>query len=171
MTKGKITMNAAKKFFLAGFLAVGLLFTSGCDSNVSYESKSESSSSIEVSESGINTSSSYKETKSESKGPLAFKINDVNLLKGETDFNISITNKTDKETTVSEMTITFKATDDKDKVIREGSCTFNNLAVKLPPGKEIYENFAAEDDKAVAYDNSFNIQYEISNITLNPPID
>ncbi len=24
MTKGKITMNAAKKFFLAGFLAVGL---------------------------------------------------------------------------------------------------------------------------------------------------
>ena len=68
------------------------------------------------------------------------------------------------------MTLTFKATDDNNKLIREGSCDFNNLSVKLPAGKEIYENFIIEDDKAAAYDGNFNIEYEISNITYNPPV-
>lgn len=162
-------MNFTKKFFLAGFFAIGLFFTSGCDSNVSYESKSESSSSIEVSESGINTSSSYKETKSESKGELAFKANDINLLKGKTELHFSITNNSGKDVVLSNMTVTFKATDEKDKVIREGSTNFENLSILLPADKELYETFVIEDDKATAYDGSFHADYEISNIVLNPP--
>ena len=152
-----------KKIFLLGFLTLGIFLTSGCD-DVNYETKFESSSSVSVS------SGSYKETSSTSDGPVAFKSNDVNLKKGSTEFNFSITNKTDKDTTLTGMTLTFKATDDNNKLIREGSCDFNNLSVKLPAGKEIYENFIIEDDKAAAYDGNFNIEYEISNITYNPPV-
>ena len=152
-----------KKIFLLGFLTLGIFLTSGCD-DVNYETKFESSSSVSVS------SGSYKETSSTSDGSVAFKSNDVNLKKGSTEFNFSITNKTDKDTTLTGMTLTFKATDDNNKLIREGSCDFNNLSVKLPAGKEIYESFIIEDDKAAAYDGNFNIEYEISNITYNPPV-
>lgn len=154
-------MNVTKKILLAGLLTFGMIFTSGCD-DVNYETKFESTSSVSV------DSSTYKETVSESNGPLVFKINDVNLKKGETEFRISITNTEKKDTTMTEMTISFKATDENKTVLREGTSTFNNLSVALPAGKEIYETFTVEDANAAAYDKSFNIQYEITNIKMNP---
>lgn len=152
-----------KKIFLLGFLAVGIFLTSGCE-NASYETKFESSSSVSV------NTGSYKETSSHSDGPLDFKANDANLKKGSTEFNFSITNKTDKDTTLTGLTITFKAMDDDNKIIREGTCAFENLSIKLPAGKEIYENFILEDDKVAAHGGNFNIEYQITNVVLNPPL-
>lgn len=152
-----------KKIFLIGFLILGIFLTSGCE-NFNYESKFESSTSVSVS------TGSYKESSSTSNGPLAFKANDVNLKKGCTEFNFSITNNSDKDTTLTGMDISFKATDDNQKVIREGSATFDNLSIKLPAGKEVYENFVIDDDKVEAYNESFNIEYKITNIILNPPV-
>lgn len=160
-------MNFNKKFFLTGFLAVGILFSSGCD-GFSYESKSESS--VEVNSSGINTSSSYKETKAALNGVFSFKANDVNLKKGSTEFNFSITNSSNKDTTLKNLTISFKAVDENNKLIREGSADFENLSVKLPAGQEIYENFVIEDDKVDAFNGSFNVDYEFSNVVFDPPV-
>ena len=166
-------MNFTKKFFLTGFLAFGIFLISGCD-DFSYESKFESSSSVEVKTSGASSeskfSSSYKETKSASNGEFTFKGNDVNLSDGETEFNFSITNNTDKDLILNEMTLAFKAEDENKKVIREGSCDFKNLAIKLPAGQEIYEKFIIEDSKVTAYNGSFNVDYEISNIVTDPPV-
>ena len=95
---------------------------------MSYESKSESSSSFEINSSGtVTTSSSYKETKSESTGDFTFKVNDVNLLKGKTEFNLSITNNSDKDTTLQSMTLSFKATDENNKPIQDGSTKYEKM--------------------------------------------
>ena len=165
-------MNFAKKIFLTGFLAFGIFLTSGCD-DVSYETKFESSSSVEVNSSGAsgdaNFSSSYKETKSKSDGDFTFKANDINLSDGKTEFNFSITNNTDKDLVLNGMKLSFKATDENKKVVREGNCNFENLAIKLPAGQEIYENFVVEDSNATAYNESFHADYEISNIVTDPP--
>lgn len=155
MTKAKI--------FLVGFLAVGIFLTSGCDS-VNYETKFESKSSVEVS------TSSYKETKSESDGDLAFKINDVNLSKGKTELYLSITNNSAQDTTLTNMNVSFKASDENKKLIREGKATFENLSINLPAGTEVYENFVLEDANAESYDGDFSVDYEFSNITTNPPV-
>ena len=163
-------MKTTEKIFLSGLLACGIFLTSGCD-NFSYESKTESHSSVEVNESGINTSSSYKETKSTTRGAIAFKVNDVNLLKGKTVLNLSITNNGDKDVTLKSMIVSFDAEDDNRKAIRDGSVVFDNLAIKLPAGQEIYENFILEDANAEAYNGNFNVNYHFTNILTDPPVD
>ncbi len=100
-----------------------------------------------------------------------YKLNDVNLLDGKTEFNISITNNGDKDTTLNAITLNFKAMDEKNKLIREGNCVFDNLSIKLPKGKEIYENFVIEDQSWKMHNDAFNISCDFTDVVLNPPLE
>ena len=130
----------------------------------------EHHSSIEVStSSGINYSSSYKEIKSNN-GLFIYKIDDVNLLDGKTAFHLSITNNGNRDTTLNEMTINFKATDDKGKIIREGNCHFDKLAINLPQNKEVHEIFVIEDPNTKNFNDSFDLNIEFTDISINPDV-
>ena len=103
-------MKRIAKLFLIGCLMTGTFLISGCEEG-SYSF--EHSSSVEVStDSGVNYSTSYSETRS-ANGLLNYKLNDVNLLDGKTEIYLSITNNGDKDTTLNAITISFKATDSK----------------------------------------------------------
>ncbi len=161
-------MNSAKKLLLVGCLVSGALIANGCsEGSTSFEHKS----SIEVSTSaGINYSSSYTETKSDS-GLFAYKINDVNLLDGRTEFYISITNNSDRDTTLKEMTITFQATDLNGKLIREGSTHFSNFSLSLPRGKEVYDAYVIEDPDYKRVDDGFEVNCQFRNLVVDPAIE
>lgn len=161
-------MKHLTKIFLIGCLMTVTFLIGGCEEG-SYSF--EHNSSVEVStESGAKYSSSYMETKSSS-GLFMYKINDVNLLNGRTEFRLSLTNNGKRDTTLTAITITFKATDEKGKLIREGFCTFDNLKISMPKGKEIYESFVIEDPSWKAYDDAFNIQCEFNDIAIDPLVD
>lgn len=143
-------------------------FMGGCEEG-SYSF--EHNSSVEVSTSGgVNYSTSYTETRSEN-GLLTYKLNDVNLLEGKTEFRLSITNNGSRDTTLNAITINFKATDDKKNMIREGNCDFTNLAISLPKDKEIYETFVIEDANWKTYAKTFNISCDILNVIVNPAVE
>lgn len=118
----------------------------------------------------MNYSTSYTETRSEN-GLFTYKLNDVNLLEGKTEFRLSITNNGSRDTTLNAITINFKATDDKKNMIREGNCDFTNLAISLPKDKEIYETFVIEDANWKTYDKTFNISCDIINVIVNPAVE
>lgn len=160
-------MNFVTKLFLACCLMSGVLILNGCSEvSTSFEQKS----SIEVStSSGINYSSSYTEKKS-ANGLFLYKINDINLIDGRTEFYISITNNGDRDTTLKEITITFKATDSAGKTIREGSTHFDNLSLSLPRGEEIYEVFAIDDPAYKKFDDGFEVNYGFKNIVVDPEV-
>lgn len=161
-------MKRIKKFLLFGCLMAGTFFVGGCEEgNYSFEHNS----SVEVStESGVKYSSSYMETKS-ANGLFMYKINDANLLDGKTELRISITNNGNRDTTLNAITINFKATDDKNKFIREGSCVFDNLNIQLPKDKEVYESFIIENPNWKAYDDAFNINCEFTDVIINPTVE
>ena len=155
-----------KSIILAGILA-GFLFTSACEGgSYNFEHKSA----VEVSTSdGIKSAATYSETKSEN-GLLTYKINDVNLLEGKTEIYLSITNNGNIDTTLKNITISFKATDEKNNAIREGSGTFENLNVKLPKGQEVYEKFIIHDANVKNFDGGFDITCNFNDVVLNPPL-
>ena len=161
-------MKRMAKIFLMGCLMTGTFLIGGCEEG-SYSF--EHTSSVEVStESGAKYTSSYMETKS-ANGLFIYKINDVNLLDGKTEFRISLTNNGNRDTTLTAITITFKATDDKNKLIREGSCTFDNLKISMPKDKEVYESFIIEDANWKVHNDAFNISCEFTDVAVNPPVD
>lgn len=161
-------MKRKSKLFLITCLMAGTFLIGGCEEG-SYSF--EHSSSVEVStESGAKYSSSYMETKS-ANGLFMYKLNDVNLLDGRTEFRLSLTNNGKRDTTLTAITITFKATDEKGKLIREGDCTFDKLQISMPQGKEVYETFIIEDASWQAYNDAFNIQCEFTDVAVNPPVE
>jgi len=161
-------MKRTAKLFLTACLMAGTFLIGGCEEG-SYSF--EHSSSVEVStESGPKYSSSYMETKS-ANGLFMYKLNDVNLLDGRTEFRLSLTNNGKRDTTLTAITITFSAKDEKGKVIREGDCAFDKLQIALPQGKEVYETFIIEDASWKAYDDAFNIHCEFTDVAVNPPVE
>jgi len=160
-------MNFAMKLFLVCCLMSGGLIVNGCSEvSTSFEQKS----SIDVStSSGINYSSSYMEMKS-ANGLFLYKVNDINLVDGRTEFYISITNNGDRDTTLKEITIDFKATDSTGKLIREGSTHFDNLSLSLPKGTEVYETFAIEDPAYKKFEDGFEVNYKFKNIVIDPEV-
>ena len=161
-------MGVIKKFLIVCCLIIGATVINGCSEvSTSFEHKS----SVEVStSSGVNYSTSYSETKS-TNGLFIYKLNDVNLLDGRTEFHISITNNGKRDTTLNELTIAFKATDLKGNLIREGSTHFDNLSISLPQGQEVYERFAIDDPEYKRFDDSFDINCEVKNVSINPLVD
>lgn len=161
-------MKRTAKLFFIGSLMAGTFLIGGCEEG-SYSF--EHTSSVEVStESGTKYSSSYMETKS-ANGLFMYKLNDVNLLDGRTEFRLSLTNNGKRDTTLTAITITFSATDEKGKVIREGDCAFDKLQIALPQGKEVYETFIIENESWKAYDDAFNIHCEFTDVAVNPPVE
>lgn len=161
-------MKRIAKLFLIGCLMTGTFLISGCEEG-SYSF--EHSSSVEVStDSGVNYSTSYSETRS-ANGLLTYKLNDVNLLDGKTEIYLSITNNGNKDTTLNAITISFKATDSKGNVISDGISTFDKLSLQLPKDKEVYESFTIEDPNYKKFDNDFNINCEFNDVILNPPLE
>ena len=57
----------------------------------------------------------------------------MNLLEGKTEIYLSITNNGDFDTTMDAITISFKATDEKNNAVREGSGTFENINLTNSP--------------------------------------
>lgn len=158
---------ARKTIILAGILA-GILFASSCEGRIyNYEHKSavEVGTSNDIQPYSINSEA----VKSEN-GLLTYKINDVNLLEGKTEIYLSITNNGKVDTTMDAITISFKAADEKNNVIREGSGTFENLNVKLPRGKEVYEKFIIDDANVKNFDGGFDITCNFNDVVLNPPL-
>lgn len=103
-------------------------------------------------------------------GLFLYKINDVNLIDGRTEFYISITNNSDRDTTLKEITKAFKATDSTGKFIREGSTHFNNLSLSLPKGKEVCDAYAIDDPAYKKFDDGFEINCEFKNIRVDPEV-
>ena len=160
-------MNLFKKKIILTGLILGIFLTSGCEEG-SYSF--EHNSSVEVSTSGgINYSTSYSETKS-ANGLLLYKLNDVNLLDGKTEIYLSITNNGNTDTTLNAITISFKATDEKNNPLCEGTSAFDNLTIKLPKDTEVYEKFVIEDPSYKKFDGAFNINCNFDNVMLNPPL-
>ena len=160
-------MNFIKKIAAICCLTGAIFLVNGCsEGSTSFEHKS----SIEVNtSSGVSYKSSYSEAKSEN-GLFNYKLNDVNLLDGKTEFYISITNNGKRDTTLNEITINFSATDSKGKVIREGKTHYNNLSINLPKDKEIYEVFAIEDPDYKKFDDTFNVHCDFTDVIINPDV-
>ena len=148
-------------------LTGAIFVVNGCsEGSTSFEHKS----SIDVStSSGVAYETNYTETKSEN-GLFVYKMNDVNFLDGKTEFYVSITNNGKCDTTLNEMTITFKATDANGKVFQEGTTHYSNLSINLPQNKEIYEVFAIEDPSYKKFTDAFNVNFEFTNIVINPDV-
>ena len=160
-------MRYAKTFSMIFCLIVGIFVLGGCkDGNYSFER----SSTVEVSsDSGINYSSKYSETRSTG-GLFAYKVDDANLFDGQTEIYVSITNNGARDTTMKAMTITFKATDEKNNIIREGGCKFDQLSIKLPQNVEVHEKFVIQDQSWKKYDGTFTINCDFTDITVDPDV-
>ena len=161
-------MKFTSKIVVAGCLAAGLLLTSAySEGSYNFEQKS----SVEVSSSsGINYAASYKEGKSEN-GLFVYKIDDANLSDGKTEIYLSITNNGDRDTTLNEMTINFKATDEKGNLIRECGTHFNNLSINLPRNKEVHQIFVIEDPNFKKFDGNFDVNCDFIDVIIDPIVE
>ena len=157
-------MKFGKKYVVLAGLLAGILFTGVCEGE-SYNLENKPAIEFGTSNYTINSEA----VKSEN-GLLTYKINDVNLLEGKTEIYLSITNNGDFDTTMDAITISFKAADEKNNVIREGSGTFENINVKLPKGKEVSEKFIIHDENVKNFGGNFNITCDFNNVVLNPPL-
>ena len=119
--------------------------------------------------SGINYETSYTEIKSDNR-LLVYKINDVNFLEGKTEFYVSITNNGNRDTTLNEMTLKFKATDATCIIFQKGEMNYSNLNINLPQNQEIYTTFAIEDPDYKKFTDAFSVDFSFSNIVINPDI-
>ena len=160
-------MSFIKKMVVICCLTGAIFVVNGCsEGSTSFEQKS----SVNVStSSGVTYESSYTETKSQN-GLFAYKMNDVNFLDGKTEFYVSITNNGKRDTTLNEMTLSFKATDSTGKVFQEGSTHYTNLNISLPQNQEIYTTFAIEDPDYKKFTDAFSVDFSFSNIVINPDI-
>ncbi len=160
-------MNFVKKMAVVCSLTCAVFVVNGCsEGSTSFEQKS----SINVStSSGVTYESNYTETKSEN-GLLVYKMNDVNFLDGKTEFHVSITNNGNRDTTLNEMTLKFRATDATGIIFQEGSTHYTNLNINLPQNQEIYTTFAIEDPDYKKFTDSFSVDFSFTNVVINPDI-
>lgn len=161
-------MNFAKRMAIILCL-IGIIFViNGCsEENTSFEQKS----SINVStSSGVNYETSYTEIKSDNRS-LVYKINNVNFLDGKTEFYVSITNNGNRDTTLNEMTLKFKATDATGIIFQKGEMNYSNLNINLPQNQEIHKTFTIEDRDYKKFTDSFSVNFEFTNVVINPDIE
>ena len=160
-------MNFFYKIAIICCLTSTIFVISGCsEENTSFEQKS--SVNLRTS-SGINYETSYTEIKSDNR-LLVYKINDVNFLEGKTEFYVSITNNGNRDTTLNEMTLKFKATDATGIIFQKGEMNYSNLNINLPKDKEIYEVFAIEDPDYKKFDDTFNVHCDFTDVIINPDV-
>lgn len=161
-------MNFLYKIAIICCLTCTIFVISGCsEENTSFEQKS--SVNLRTS-SGINYETSYTEIKSDNR-LLVYKINDVNFLEGKTKFYVSITNNGNRDTTLNEMTLKFKATDATGIIFQKGEMNYSNLNINLPQNQEIHKTFTIEDRDYKKFTDSFSVNFEFTNVVINPDIE